>query len=95
MIKLTLVEEGKPIIGIGVEYDDWRKLKDEKQTFIFEIGGQTVHVGYVESKEKLQERIIKRGLQAKITASPDAQSKPPLSERLIHVPGEEKKTLKS
>lgn len=87
MVKLTLIEDGKPVIGLGVEYTDWEALKDKKQTFAFEIGGQTVHVGYIESKSKLQEKIQKRGFAAKVTADPDGQVKPGFEERMQSVPG--------
>ena len=91
MIKITLVEDGKPIVGLGVEYSDWEALKAQKKTFVFEIGGQTVHVGYVESKEKLAERIQKQGLSAKITAQPEAQALGSIEEK-VHVPGKNETT---
>lgn len=87
MIKLTMIEDGKPIIGLGVEYSDWEALKDKKQTFAFEIGGQTVHVGYIGSKRDLEEKIAKKGLAAKITAAPDGQVKSGFEEKIQIVPG--------
>lgn len=85
MIKVTYVEGGKPVIGLGVEFNDMHKLKDEKQTFSFEIGGQVVTVGYIGSHAELVEKIRKKGLNAKVT-SIDHKQEQPLEEKQI-VPG--------
>lgn len=57
MIKITYFEAGKPAVGIGIEANDFKSLTEDKKIFTFQIGGQLVSVGYVESVEKLQEKL--------------------------------------
>ena len=93
MIKITFVENGKPTIGLGVEYDDIKALKDDKKTIIFEIGGQMVHVAYIESMAKFQEKLRKSGMKATVHSEQDIKQGEDLSEKkIISAPGQTQTT---